>query len=142
MNRDEMHFTDPVYQKIFSIVQEYVDRGEPLDDSVFLRSSDPELSRVAATLMAPLPELSAIWTKEGSIPPNEEDKLPELVPKTLLALKNQIVLDAIKEAQRKLRQAQENGNTEEISFYQLRISELNNFKKSFAKELGERIVIR
>lgn len=142
MNRDEMHFTDPVYQKIFSIVQEYVDRGEPLDDSVFLRSSDPELSRVAATLMAPLPELSAIWTKEGSIPPTEEDKLPELVPKTLLALKNQIVLDAIKEAQRKLRQAQENGNTEEIRFYQLRISELNNFKKSFAKELGERIVIR
>lgn len=142
MNRDEMRFSDPIYQKIFSIVEEYVDRGEPLDEAVFLRSSDPELSRVAASLLAPMPELSAIWAKEGSIPPTEEDKLPELVPKTLLALKNQIVLDAIKEAQQKLRQAQETGNADEINFFQLRIAELNNFKKTFSKELGERIVIR
>lgn len=142
INRDEMQFSDPVYQRIFSVVQEYVARGEPLNESVFLRSSDPELSMVAASLLAPMPELSAIWSKEGSVPPTEEDVLPELVPKTLLALKNQVILDAIKDAQQKLRQAQAAENTDEIRFLQMRIAELNRFKMTFAKELGERIVVR
>jgi len=139
--KDGLSFSDPIFQKIFAEIEEHLQKNEPVVDSTFIRSMDPEISRIAASLLAPLPEESAIWRKNGIYVATEEEKLSELVPKTLIAFKNQKIQDARREAQQKLKQAQENGNEEEMRNQTTFIMELDKAKSHFAKSLGERIVL-
>ncbi|MFN8206749.1 MAG: DNA primase [Bacteroidales bacterium] len=142
IRNDELEFSHPVYRKLFAEFEQLFLTGEGVHPQVFTQSTDPEISRLAATLLAPMPEESAIWRKNGIFIQTEEEQLPVLVPKTLIAFQGQRILNALKETQEQLKSAQAAGKDEEMRILQIRIMELNKTKVEFAKNLGERIVVR
>jgi DNA primase len=142
IRNDELEFSHPVYRKLFAEFEHLFLSGEGVHPQVFTQSTDPEISRLAATLLAPMPEESAIWRKNGIFIQTEEEQLPQLVPKTLIAFQGQRILNALKETQEELKNAQAAGKEEEMRILQIRIMELNKTKVEFAKNLGERIIVR
>jgi DNA primase len=142
IRNDELEFSHPVYRKLFAEFEQLFLSGEGVHPQVFTQSTDPEISRLAATLLAPMPEESAIWRKNGIFIQTEEEQLPQLVPKTLIAFQGQQILNALKDTQEQLKNAQAAGKDEEMRILQIRIMELNKTKVEFAKNLGERIVVR
>lgn len=141
ITHDELEFSNPVYAQIFNEIKEKVEKNELIDQKYFIYHQDQTIACTVIDLITYNYDLSKIWKKNETYVETEEMKLPRIVPSTILAFKNQKIMEFLKEAQKQLEIAEKNNDQETIEQLQNRIIILNEIKKDFAKHLGERIIM-
>jgi len=141
ITHDDLEFKNPVYAQIFKEIKEKVENNEPIDQKYFIYHQDQTIACTVVDLITFNYNLSKIWRKNETYVETEEMKLPSLVPSTVMAFKNQKIIDFLKETQKQLEIAEKNNDHEAIDQLQNRIIILNEIKKDFAKYLGERIIM-
>lgn len=117
---DDLEFKNLVYKQIF---QEYLDgmSKDLLPESKqFIFHNDPQISKLAADLLSTTYTLSKIFKRKGALIENDELKLNQIVPETVVAYKRKILEIAQKDVSEKLHIAQEN---------KISVEELNTIQK-------------
>jgi DNA primase len=137
---DDLEFQHPVYRKIFDEVARMVDENTEMRENHFISHIDVDISRTAADLLASNYEISQIWKKNDVRFETEDMKLKEIVPELVIAFKQKKVIALIKETQSEIAEAQKNNDNEKILLLQQKFIILNDLKKSFSKNLGNRII--
>lgn len=138
---DELEFQHPVYKYIFNEAAILIDKGETYSEHVFTRHENPEICSVTVDLTTDNYELSSIWRKNEVLPETEDLKLREIVPEIVMAFKSKKVIDLLRETLEEIVQAQKDKDAEHLSLLQQKFIVLNDLKKRFSKELGDRIII-
>ncbi len=137
---DELDFQHPVYRSIFSITAGLVENGQEFNVRTFTQHQDPDICTATVDLTTDNYELSVIWTKHESRIASDDMRLREIIPELVIAFKNKKVIDLIKQTQEEIVVAQQNGDSEAITMLSQKFMVLNELKKHFAKELGDRII--
>lgn len=106
-------------------------------ERILCSDPDTELRTLATELADDKYTLSKVYTKFQKIE-TEEDRLVELIPRTLSELKNAILSCNLADARERLRTATETGG--DIAPILAEIARLNVLKGSFAHVLGDRII--
>ncbi|MCG8698009.1 MAG: toprim domain-containing protein, partial [Bacteroidales bacterium] len=139
---DEIEFQHPVYKIIYEEISAKISENLPFDDTVFLQNENPEISRVAADLMAVDYELSKIWKKQEVFMETNDMKLNEIIPEMLNAFKYFTVQKLIKDTLGELANVQKNNNDEEVGHYQQKYLILSELIRSLSNDLGRRVILR
>ncbi|MCF8327015.1 MAG: DNA primase [Bacteroidales bacterium] len=139
---DDIQFVFPVYQKIFDIYRDFVDKEEIKNNKTLTHHEDKEIAETAINLLAEPFELSENWTKKHKIHiQKESDILEKTVVHSLLAFK----LDKLKQQkhniQESLKNMDENSDNAEVIERMKQINNLNKKVQEIADKLG-RIVLR
>ncbi len=137
---DELEFQHPVYRKIFEEIDRMLSGNVLPKEKYFISHMDVDISRTAADLLASNYEISTIWKKNDVRFETEEMKLKEIVPELVIAFKHKKVIALIKETQKEIAEAQKNLDEEKILLLQQKFIILNELKKDFSKNLGNRII--
>ena len=106
-------------------------------ERILCSDPDTELRTLATELADDKYTLSKVYTKFQKIE-TEEDRLVELIPRTLSELKNAILSCNLADARERLRTATESGG--DIAPILAEIARLNVLKGCFAHVLGDRII--
>lgn len=140
---DELQLEHPVYKQIFEEYASYVNMSKDIDEKYFTQHPDREISAAAADLLSKRYSLSHKLFSKGSGAPveTEEMKLEEVVPSAVMSFKSNKIMNLLRETQLKLLNAQSSHEYEEVENLQLQIQTLNNIKKTFATNLGNRIIL-
>jgi DNA primase len=111
---DELEFKNLVYKQIFEEYLDILNKGSHPDRNHFIYHSNENISILAADLLGPGYELSEFFKKRSGVLVETEDmKLKLLVPEAIIAYKRKILEKAQKDKVKELKDAQENGLTEE-----------------------------
>ena len=132
-----LSFRDPVYQKVYALIEEQVSNTETVAIDSLTQSSDPQISSLCADILSQSYRLSNLWTKKEAYVETEEMKLTELVPSTLTAFQNYRIGTLIKENEDKLRQPLPD---DELISILTKIKELKQISLGLAKKIGERTI--
>ncbi len=143
LQKDEkaLQFQDPLYKKILEEYSAFLERDEYPDQKYFTHHADNDINRIAVDLLSVPYPLSKIWEKNENYIETEEMKLAELVPESIIAFKNKKIMIELDRASRELKKAQEEGSLEKMLELQQKFMVLNDIKKTFAKDLGDRIIL-
>ena len=106
-------------------------------ERILCSDPDSEIRALATELADDRYTLSKVHTKFQKIE-TEEERLTELIPRSLSELKNAILTCNIDDARERLRLASQNGD--DIAPILAEIAQLNVIKNSFAHVLGDRII--
>jgi len=139
---DDLELTHPVYRKMlkeaFSKYREEGFRSE----TYFRNHIDPEISKIAAELSTDKYIESKIHSKYKNIRNEEEEKLKDLVPYTVINYKNALLQKNIDELNRKMQEAEKANNAELTNSLLTELLDLTKKKRLFALYLRERIVTK
>ncbi|MBN2348301.1 MAG: DNA primase [Bacteroidales bacterium] len=138
---DDLEISHPLYKVIFEEIKKLVNENQKIEDRYFINHPEEGLSALTVDILTSNYILSKIWQKNDNHIETEEMKLNEIVPETIKAFKNKRVLNLIRETQHEIKEAQENNDLENISLLQQRYIVLNELKKGFSKDLGDRIIV-
>ncbi len=141
ISNDDLILENSVYQQIIEEFVHHFNNQIFLEQKYFINHPDNKIREISAQLLAPSYDLSKIWRKHDNYIETEEMKLKEIVPETLYAFKNKKVVEASKDLQDKLNEAQKRNDLEEIESIQEQIIFLNSLKKELSKNLGNRTII-
>jgi DNA primase len=137
--RDEMSFSNPVYQKIFDEFDRAVKNGEEPDEQLFIRhTEDLQLSTTVIDLLSNPYELSENWLRNRVQVVSEKDRLLQAVENTLLSFKAKTIDRMIIEI---LREMKETVDDEDIMILQARHKGLKDISRKINLKLG-RIIIK
>ena len=126
-----------------------------------MQHTHPQISRLAVDLMTDKYQLSKIFTREEQHTSVDEQYrvtakakrdaqkleehrrwLLESVPRVIYEYKNSIVVDLIKTEMLKLKEAAEARDIKATESIMKTIANYNILKAQFAKELGERVIVK
>jgi DNA primase len=138
---DELDFDNPVCSKIFSDISFHVGQGLFTGDNHFVKHEDPEISSLAADLLADSHELSKIWREKQTYIETEEMKLKEIVGDAVLKFKSDKIILKRKEIMQLLEEAVKANDTEKIIQLQKRFAALSTALGYISKQLGNRILL-
>jgi DNA primase len=138
IQKDELEFINPLYSKFFSMFNE---NASEVTENFYTQHPDENISRMSVELLTTNYELSKIWTKKDSFVETEDMLLKEIVPETIVSLKNKRLNAMLNDAYRQLQAALESDNLEEVRDIQQRVVILNQVKQELSKSLGNRIVM-
>lgn len=140
LEMDDLQFETPVYQEIFEIFNECLEKEEFLSHSFFINHPNKEIARFAVDTLIEKYELSNNWMdlKKIYVKSEEEDHLSMSVQKSVLSFKLSVLERDIKVIQNKLKDYK---NDEELNDLMGRLAKKENQKKYLSGELG-RIVLR
>lgn len=141
LERDDLTFYTPLYKEILIQAAEHAREKGFIAHRYFLAHINPAVSRLAANLMSDKYQLSKYHTKYRELE-QEEDKLAQIVPREVFAMKDAHIRLQIKELEAKLKKLQGENDMEQIIGIMSEMSRLNQIKGLLAKELGERIVLK
>lgn len=159
---DNIQFKDPINLSMLNELATHVHEPTFKPSTYLISHPDSQISCLAVELMTDKYQLSKIFTREevSVVPLDDNQKaiakakrdkkredehrrwLLEWVPRVIYEYKNSIVLELIKLAMVKLKQASDVGDMVTIEASLKDIEKLNTLKASFAKELGERVLIK
>ena len=125
------------------IYDEYVDvfRNEgKVDLKHFVNHADPEISRFVADLVSNPYVISKIWSKHDNHPETEEMKIKQIVPNTILALKNKKIEEALSRYSKELKEAQEAGNQDLEDHLFEKVLQLSRIKREISLKIGGRTI--
>lgn len=89
LHEDEIAFTDPVYQNIFSEYQSQFNKGSGVDIKYFTHHADQKLASTTIDILTSPHALSDNWEKiAGILVTHESEKLMNTVSSALLSLKS------------------------------------------------------
>ncbi len=145
LERDQIQFTNPLYQQIFEEAVEKSAEKDFAPDKYFLYHHDPKIGKLASELMTDKYRLSKIHAKFLGEDINnkdsrliEENSLEALVPRATTELKNAYVMQKIENIKKAIQKA----DSDEMIILLQELQQLQNIKKELAKILGERIVLK
>ena len=91
LNEDDIQFTQPKYNKIYSELIDYFEKHESIpEEKHFIQHHDPEISQTVSQLLSDKHQLSD-WAKKDIIVPTETEKLKDLVKEAVIRLKSKVV---------------------------------------------------
>lgn len=131
---EEIQFTNPVYKEILEEFKRQLELGVIIDGDYLLDHGSEQVKRVVVDLMTPRHEVSENWEKRFQIHvPRELDHLKDVSYSNILRLKFRIVQHLIEEENKKLKNAVEDAEIDQL------LDEINEYKKiemSIAGMLG------
>jgi DNA primase len=134
---DELEPEQPVLKAIFNEYEQYWKNDGQVNDQIFIRHPNPEISRLVAGLLMQRYELND-RLYDGVEIINEDENLPVVVPQNLMAYKHKKVLLMLKELSQKMQQAVDKGDQTQYDALYDRFIALTEVKKKLAKILGHR----
>ncbi len=140
---DELEFQHPVYNKIYAIVADWVERKMKIETNFFVMHEDSEISSATVDMMTDGydDKMSKVWSKAEVKLETEEMKLKDIVPELVLSFKNQKLMVMLKETQDEIKHAQESNDMESITLLIQKMQILNELKRNISKKLGDRIIL-
>ena len=139
IHRDELSFSNPIYQKIFDLFDQALQKGENADELVFNFGTDNELFRnMVNGLRISRYELSENWLKNRVQVVSEREVLLKAVETTVLSFKNKTIDRMMAAMQQELKEAT---NEEDVLILLSKLKTLKEISKKINYQLG-RIIIR
>ena len=135
---DELEFKNLVYKQIFEDYISALRNGEQLDEKHFINHTDINIQKITAGLLSQNYKTSAIWEKGGKKLETTESKLKEVVKKAVNAYKLKIIQKAIKDNEKKTKEA--GNNMEKIEELIKRKYALLEIQKTLSEQTGQRII--
>ena len=111
LQADDLSFSHPLCQQVYSYFASALDRGEPADPTHFITADDEPLRQFAISLMVDTYRVSDTWRKKQIFVPKPEDNLKTDVSEALLSFKLKYLDDRIAANALELRQAQGDDRT-------------------------------
>ncbi|MBP3763950.1 MAG: DNA primase [Bacteroidales bacterium] len=102
---DELSFTHPLCQQIYSHFAEAVDNGGEMDPTYFITVDDEPLRQFAISLMVDTYRISDSWRKKQVYVPRLEDKLQEDITEALFSFKLKCLDNRIADNAQRMRMA-------------------------------------
>lgn len=141
IQNDNLEFENLVYKKVFELSLSLIERGLPLEEKYFIYHEDPKIMNLAIDIYSSRYEISKVWKRKDTYVELPGDNLGQEVPKALLAYKNRIVSQAIKDLENKINIAGRDGNMEEVQKLQRQFINLKEVQKLISLKLGERTIL-
>lgn len=141
LERDGLSLFTPIFKRMLAEAMEHCNDEGFVASRYFLAHPDPYISQLAANLISDKYQLSKYHTKFRELE-TEEDRLDYLVQRELYSWKEAYTMLEIKRVQAEIKEAQTNGKMDRIFELMSEQARLNNLKKFYSKELGERIVLK
>ncbi len=113
IKNDDLEFHNLIYKEIFQDYESYFsDNAESVQD-YFLKHENEKISKIAAEILGPIPELSKIWQIHGALNNGDEKHLDELIPKLIDTFKLKIVQQKAEKLKKQLAQLQRSDTYDE-----------------------------
>jgi DNA primase len=149
LERDNLHIQHPLFRQILEEAVEHTHDESFAPNKYFLSHPQPEISKIAAEIMSDRHQLSKIHLKQygenlrrEDTPLAEELQLMTSVPCVMAELKYEHFLRQMKLVKEQLATAQQSGNMDQAIELIRQLKQLEDVKKSLAKILGERIILK
>lgn len=148
LERDGLWFQNTLYKEILDEAIGMMEDQAFVPARYFLAHPKQEISRLTASLLEDRYELSKVHTKQyGDVkkeetPMAEEKHLETSVPRVLTELKDAFVTHQMKTIKEKMKHAQKAGDFDGSVALMQQLKELDGIKKTLAKVLGERVILR
>jgi DNA primase len=108
LDKDELHFTTPLYSRIYQLLAEGLSQNELYSTSYLKRLEDQEIVGFVSDIESRDLELSAQWlNKYNIVTRSESDRLQELVLNTIYSFKAAKIEERITEIRKELENASE-----------------------------------
>jgi DNA primase len=140
LRNDELEMKNIINQKIFILAEEIINDNREIHPEFFTQHPDPEISQLSANLCSIKHQLSPMWEKRGARMVEEEKKLNEVLEDLFIKYKLNIVKEAKKELQKKLKSAKESGNKEDLQEILGQIGTTNEVIKKLSEFQGRVII--
>lgn len=141
LERDELTFDFPLFNKIHSIVAKGISEKTFYQPSYFLRNEDQEMVKFVTDVETDAYELSPKWFEKLKIfTQGEKDKLPRLVMDTVYVFKNNKIENLIKEIQSKIEKLDADDDEQLTDLLSQQIH-LEKVKQVISSKLG-RIILK
>lgn len=142
IENDELEVQHPLYKQIFDEYSYLLKSNVEVEERVFINHTQHEISSLTADLLSKKYTLSKIFGRGSSaVLENEETKLQEFVPSIVNNFKNFKIMTLMQAKFMELEQAHKDNDIEKIEEIQTIIQQLNTIKKTFALNLGKRIIV-
>jgi len=141
LKQDDLKFSNPIYQQI---MEEAFARSKNPDfhaENYFRNHLDPIISKLAIDLSTDKYVESKIHSRYKQIP-KEEKKLFDLVPYVVINYKNALLQNRMDEINTFIREAERNGDAEQIAEKMKELVVCEQKKKMIAPLLRERIITK
>ncbi|PXV67413.1 DNA primase [Dysgonomonas alginatilytica] len=148
LERDGLWFQNTLYKEILDEAISMMADQNFVPARYFLAHPKQEISRLTANLLEDRYELSKVHTKQyGDVkkeetPMAEEKHLETSVPRVLTELKDAFISYQMKTIKEKMKHAQKAGDFDGSVVLMQQLKELDGIKKTLAKVLGERVILR
>jgi DNA primase len=139
LRRDEITFSNPLYQRVFNEFADQLAKDSLPDDAYFINHPDPEISHLAVDLVSSPYALSKNWLEKKRISVlTEKQVLSDAVTSSVLSFKLRKIEKLMVENQKKIKTAL----TEEEAIVLMQQQQfLTHVKKVISEKLG-RIITR
>ena len=107
LQNDELHFSDPLCQKVFDYYAQAMAHGEEPDSSYFVSVDDEALRSFAISLMLDTFRISDTWRQKQIFVPTLEDNIPIDLSESILVFKLKCVNDRIADNARRFREVKD-----------------------------------
>ncbi len=134
---DEIEFKQPLYKKVLDLAKNLSD-GTSFE-SYFINHPDTEVSKLAVDIAVDKYQLSKIHTKYATVE-TDEDKLIELIPRSVFELKDAMIRIEIQHLNEKIKSCSSKDDPNELISIMEQIRERNELRIVLARELGDRII--
>jgi DNA primase len=142
LNRDEITFRNPVFQKIFDEFSEYLDRGEVPGPKFFSHHANKDIASAAIDMLHSRHQLSENWKSIARIDVSAEtDQLKQAVVSSVYAFKAKKVEQLIDQNQQEIKKVQQEDKGEDLMILMAKQKELKAISKKLNLSLG-RIITR
>lgn len=138
LRNDNLKINNLVYDKIFTIVEELVSKGEPIDYKFFVNHQDLEVSKISADLCSVNYTLSNIWKKRGTPLPPEESQLNNILQDVIIKYKLKVSQLARAEILKEIKKVKSPG--EELNLLLQRQQELSKIIQKLS-DLQGRVIL-
>ena len=113
IKNDDLEFHNLIYKEIFQNYENYFSETAESVQDYFLKHENGKISKIAAEILGPIPELSKIWQIHGAVNNGDEKHLDELIPKLIDTFKLKIVQQKAEKLKKQLAQLQRSDTYDE-----------------------------
>ncbi|GAB6012229.1 DNA primase [Viscerimonas tarda] len=149
LKRDGLWFQHQLYKQMLDECLQHLNDADFVSSRYFLAHPNQEISRITAEILEDRYELSKIHLKKfgenlkkEDTPLAEEKNLAVLVPRVLTELKDAYISLQIKALMTLMKEKEKEKNTDAVIELLQKKNKLLEIKKTLAKALGERIIVR
>ena len=103
-------------------------------------SPDDDLRRTVTQMASSKHKLSKVHSKYSHIE-SEKEKLDELLPRAIYALKDAMLQYDIRNKRDELKQVAKAGDMDKVKAIMLDIADLDKLRRDYAQKLGDRVIL-
>lgn len=138
---DELTFDEVIFGSIFEEFRFASEQGIFLEDRIFIKNEDPDISMLSADILAESHQLSRIWVSKHTYVETEDMKLRDIVPDAVLKFKGDKIKVRLQELMEELREAVSSDDMERVPELLKRDQALKAALGIISKQLGNRILL-